>query len=64
VVKGMNRDKAPSSNGFPMAFFHDCWDVIRTYIMGVFSDFHAHSKFVKSLNAYFHCSNPKDFWGD
>jgi hypothetical protein len=28
VVKGMNRDKTPSPpDGFPMAFFQDCWDV-------------------------------------
>jgi hypothetical protein len=24
VVKGMNRDKAPSPDGFSMAFFQDC----------------------------------------
>jgi hypothetical protein len=53
VVKGMNRDKAPGPDGFSIAFFQDCWDVIKTDIMGVFQDFHAHSKFVKSLNATF-----------
>jgi hypothetical protein len=53
VVKGMNRDKAPGPDGFSMAFFQDCWDVIKSDIMGVFQDFHAHSKFVKSLNATF-----------
>jgi hypothetical protein len=29
VVKGMNRAKAPGPNGFSMAFFQDCWDVIK-----------------------------------
>jgi hypothetical protein len=29
VVKAMNRDKAPGLDGFPMAFFQDCWDVIK-----------------------------------
>jgi hypothetical protein len=53
VVKGMHRDKASSPDGFSIAFFQDCWDVIKTDIMGVFQDFHAHSKFVKSLNATF-----------
>jgi hypothetical protein len=47
VVKGMNRYKAPGP--FPMAFFQDYWNVIKSDIMGVFFDFHAHSKFVKSL---------------
>jgi hypothetical protein len=59
VVKGMNKDKAPGPDGFSMAFFQDCWDVIKTDIMGVFSDFRAHSKFVKSLNASFIALIPK-----
>jgi hypothetical protein len=59
VVKGMNKDKAPGPDGFSMAFFQDCWDAIKTDIMGVFSDFHAHSKFVKSLNASFIALIPK-----
>jgi hypothetical protein len=59
VVKGMNRDKAPGPDDFLMAFFQDCWDVIKSDIMGVFFDFHAHSKFVKSLNASFIVLIPK-----
>jgi hypothetical protein len=59
VVKGMNRDKAPGPDGFSMAFFQDCWDVLKSDIMGVFHDFHAHSKFVKSLNATFIALIPK-----
>lgn len=56
VVKGMNRDKALGPRWlplFPMAFCQDCWDVIKSNIMGIFSDFYAHIKFVKSLNASF-----------
>lgn len=49
----MNRDKAPGPDGFSMAFSQDCWDVIKTDIMGVFLDFHAHRKFERSLNATF-----------
>jgi hypothetical protein len=49
----MNRDKAPGPDEFSIAFFQDCWDVIKVDIMGVFQDFHAHSKFVKSLNVTF-----------
>jgi len=51
VVKGMNRDKR--SWWFLHGFLQYCWDVIKIDIMGVFQDFHAHSKFVKSLNATF-----------
>jgi hypothetical protein len=59
VVKSMNRDKAPGPDGFPLAFFHDCWDVIKSDIMGVFTNFHAQRKFVKSLNTSFIALIPK-----
>ena len=39
VVKGMNRDKAPGPDGFSMAFFQACWDVIKSDLMRVFQDF-------------------------
>jgi hypothetical protein len=53
MVKSMSRDKALGPDGFSLAFFQDCWDAIKTDIMGVFQDFHTYSKFVKSLNATF-----------
>lgn len=59
VNKGMNRDKAPGPDGFSLAFFQDCWDVIKSDLMGVFQDFHTHSKFVKSINATFLALIPK-----
>jgi retron-type reverse transcriptase len=59
VVKGMHRDKAPSPDGFSMAFFQDCWDVIKPDLMWVFLDFHARSNFEKSLNASFIALIPK-----
>jgi len=59
VVKSMNQDKALGPEGFPLAFFQDCWDVIKSDIMGVFTDFHAYNKFVKILNASFISLIPK-----
>jgi len=61
VVKGLNRDKAPGPDGFTLAFYQDCWEVIKTDLMGVFQDFHTHSKFVKSINATFLALIPKKF---
>jgi hypothetical protein len=61
VVKGLNRDKAPGPDGFTLAFYQDCWEVIKTDLMGVFQDFHTHSKFVKSVNATFLALIPKKF---
>jgi hypothetical protein len=59
VVKCMNRDKALGPDGFSLALFQDCWDVIKIDLMGVFQDFHTHSKFVKSINATFIALIPK-----
>jgi len=61
VVKCMNRDKTLGLNGFSIVLVQDCRDVIRTDIMGVFQDFHAHSRFVKSLNATFIALIPQKF---
>jgi len=53
VVLAMIGDKAPGPDGFSMAFFQTCWDVLSLDIMKVFHDFHAKGWFEKSLNASF-----------
>ena len=53
VIKGMDRDKAPGSDGFSMAFFQDCWGVVKGDFMVAFSEFHEQGKFVKSINSIF-----------
>jgi hypothetical protein len=40
VIKGMDGDKAPGLDGFSMAFFQKCWEVIKGDFMAVFADFH------------------------
>jgi hypothetical protein len=72
VVSAMVRDKAqrttanfllcilqPGPNGFSMAFFKECWDVLRGDIMEVFRVFHDRGFFEKSLNASFISLIPK-----
>jgi hypothetical protein len=59
VVTAMAGDKAPGPDGFSMAFFQACWEVLRMDIMKVLSDFHARGKFEKSLNASFITLIPK-----
>jgi hypothetical protein len=49
----LNGDKALGPDGFSMAFFQACWNVLKVDIMKAFSDFHARGKFEKSLNASF-----------
>jgi len=55
----MNGDKAPGPDGFSMAFFQTCWDVLSLDIMKVFHDFHVRGWFEKSLNASFISLIPK-----
>jgi hypothetical protein len=59
VIFGMDGDKAPSPDGFSLAFFQACWEVLKYDIMAVFSDFHACGKFEKSLNSTFISLIPK-----
>lgn len=53
VVRNMNGDKSPSPIGFPMTFFHACWQVVKGDVLAVFSEFYAHGSFKKYLNATF-----------
>jgi hypothetical protein len=59
VVKALNSDKASSLDGFSMAFFQACWDVLKDDTMKVFHDFHAKGNFERSLNATFIALIPK-----
>jgi hypothetical protein len=49
----MNRDKAPSPDGFSLAFFQSCWEILKEHIANVFHEFHARGKFERSLNVTF-----------
>ena len=59
VVKDFEGDKAPGPDGFPMAFFQACWDVIKLYLMEIFQVFFERGQFEKSLNATFISLIPK-----
>jgi hypothetical protein len=59
VIKGMDGDKAPGPDGFTMAFFQECWEVIKGDLMAVFVEFHERGKFVKCINSTFIALIPK-----
>ena len=59
VIFGMDGNKAPGPDGFSLAFFQACWDVLKEDIMAVFVDFHVRGKFEKSLNSTFISLSPK-----
>ena len=49
VIQNFNGDKSPKPNGFPMAFFQDCWGILKLDLMAVFHLFFAKGQFEKSL---------------
>ena len=59
VLKAFNGDKAPGPDGFPMAFFQSCWDVVHNEVMESIKYFHEVGTFTKSLNATFLTLIPK-----
>jgi hypothetical protein len=61
VIFDMDGNKALGLDGFSLAFFQACWDVLKEDIIAVFSNFHVHGKFEKSFNSIFISLIPKVF---
>ena len=59
AISGLNRDKAPSPDGFPLAFWSFSWDFVKFEVIGFFKEFHDNARFVKNLNATFLVLIPK-----
>ena len=59
AISGLNDDKAPGPDGFPIAFWSFSWDFVKEEVMGFFKDFFQNEQFVKCLNATFLVLVPK-----
>ena len=59
VVSGLNDDKTPGPDGFPLALWSFSWDFVKEEVMGFFREFFQNDQFVKSLNATFLVLVPK-----
>jgi hypothetical protein len=59
VIQNLQGDKAPGPDGFTMAFFQKCWQVVADDIMAFFGEVFEFCKFEKSLNATFISLIPK-----
>ena len=55
----MDRDKAPGPDGFTIAVFQDCWEVIKEDLVRVFAEFHRSGIINQSTNASFIVLLPK-----
>ncbi|WMV11477.1 hypothetical protein MTR67_004862 [Solanum verrucosum] len=52
-------DKAPGPDGFSMAFYIQCWEVIKEEVVAAIQNFHDQGYFEKSFNATFIALIPK-----
>jgi hypothetical protein len=59
VVMALEGDKASGPDGFSIAFFQVCWEVVKEDIMKIFREFHSKGKFEVSLNSTFISLIPK-----
>ncbi|KAG5585513.1 hypothetical protein H5410_045947 [Solanum commersonii] len=58
-TKACAGDKAPRPDGYSMAFFSQCWDIIKTDLVATVQQFHKAERFKKSINATFVALIPK-----
>jgi hypothetical protein len=59
VVLAMEGDKVLGLDGFSIAFFQVCWEVVKEDILKIFKEFHAKGKFEATLNSTFISLIPK-----
>ncbi|KAL6335916.1 hypothetical protein AAG906_003541 [Vitis piasezkii] len=53
AVFQLNKEKAPGPDGFTIAVYQECWDVIKEDLMRVFLEFHTNGIINQSTNATF-----------
>ena len=59
ALSGLNSEKAPGPDGFPLAFWSFSWDFVKNEVLGFFKEFHEQGRFVKHLNTTFLVLIPK-----
>ena len=59
AISGLNGDKAPGQDGFPLTFWSFSWDFVKAEVLGFFKEFHEQGKLIRSLNATFLVLVPK-----
>ena len=59
AVLHLNKEKAPGPDGFTIAFYQDCWEMIKDDLLRVFLEFHNNGIINQSTNATFIALVPK-----
>jgi exonuclease III len=52
-------EKAPGPDGFTLAFFQQCWEVVKVEVLNTMQEFYEHEEFERSLNSTFMVLIPK-----
>lgn len=58
-INSCAEDKAPGPDGFTMAFYRHCWDIIKVDLTEAIQHFHKSENFERSINATFIALIPK-----
>ena len=59
VIFQLDKDKAPGLDGFTIAVFQDCWNMIKENLVRVFAEFHRSGIINRSTNVSFIVLLPK-----
>ena len=59
AVFQLNKEKAPGLDGFTIAVYQECWDVIKEDLMRMFLEFQTKGVINQSTNATFIAMVPK-----
>ena len=59
ALNQINGEKVSGPDGFTLAFFHHCWDVVKKEVLDSLQEFYVHETFERSLNSTFVVLIPK-----
>ena len=59
AVFSCDRDKSPGSDGYTMAFFQDCWDIVKEDLFRFFEEFFRGGVVNSAMNHTILCLTPK-----
>jgi hypothetical protein len=59
ALQQISGEKAPGPDGFTLAFFQHCWDVVKVEVLNTIQEFYEHEEFERSLNSTFMVLIPK-----
>uniref|UniRef100_A0A2N9GUN7 Reverse transcriptase domain-containing protein n=1 Tax=Fagus sylvatica TaxID=28930 RepID=A0A2N9GUN7_FAGSY len=59
ALNQMNGEKAPGPDGYTIAFYKHCWDIVKLEVLNSLQEFHEHESIKRNLNATFVALIPK-----